>query len=226
MSPHSPIPRTESFDKIMDVAVPDYANDLVIVVDPFSTGFNLALEIQKRGYGIIAVWTAELDAAMKSCTTTSTDKDGFTFFAEVDAQATLAHTHHCLLAVAGRHEIVACVVGAESGVDYADALSEYLGGKIRTNGTTITSRRDKHIQQELIHAAGLRSWYVVDCVLCMFFTNCPYLRTCLTIFSIFFSSFLYCPTDPCSREAVGSKFSEVTDFLMNESFPVVLKPTK
>lgn len=175
----------------MDVAVPDYANDLVIVVDPFSTGFNLALEIQKRGYGIIAVWTAELDAAMKSCTTTSTDKDGFTFFAEVGAQATLAQTHHCLLAVAGRHhQIVACVVGAESGVDYADALSEYLGGKIRTNGTTITSRRDKHIQQELIHAAGLRSWYVVDCVLCVFFTNCPYIPSNLSN-NFFFLFFLF-----------------------------------
>ena len=158
MSPHS-VPRNDIFEKINEMTTPPYDNndgrdfECVVVVDPFSTGFNCAQEIKKRGYEIIAVWTDGLEVTMKSCT--SSDKGNFSFLGEVEQQNSLAETKRCLEQVAAGHEIIACLVGAESGVDYADALSEYLD--VRSNGTEITSRRDKHIQQELIKGAGLRS---------------------------------------------------------------------
>lgn len=133
----------------------DDNRDVVIVVDPFSTGFNCAREIYNRGYDIIAVWTAGLEQSMKTCT--SSDRGDFRFFGEIEQQKTLEQTKQRILDVVGpSRNVVGCLVGAESGVDYADALSEYLG--VRTNGTEIgLSRRDKHVQQELVKAAGLRS---------------------------------------------------------------------
>ena len=52
-------------------------------------------------------------------------------------------------------DISCCLAGGEAGVDFADALSEYLG--VVTNGTEIPNRRDKYVQQELIRQAGLRA---------------------------------------------------------------------
>ena len=134
MSPHS-VPRNDIFEKINEMTTPQYNNndervfECVVVVDPFSTGFNCAQEIKKRGYEIIAVWTDGLDETMKSCT--SSDKGNFSFLGEVEQQDSLAETKRCLEQVATGRDIIACLVGAESGVDY--------------------------IQQELIKGAGLRS---------------------------------------------------------------------
>ena len=64
----------------------------------------------------------------------------------------LAETKKCLEEVAAGHKIVACLVGAESGVALADAISEYLG--VQSNETETGSRRDKHSQQELVKEAG------------------------------------------------------------------------
>merc|ERR1712048_61212 len=77
------------------------------------------------------------------------------YLAEIDQQGSLEITKEVIHKVTGKCRIVACIAGGEAGVDYADALSEYLG--LLTNGTDIPNRRDKKIQQELIHDAGLRS---------------------------------------------------------------------
>ena len=48
------------------------------------------------------------------------------------------------------------VAGAESGVELADALSEFMG--LTTNGTTNSqARRDKYIMGECIRSAGVRA---------------------------------------------------------------------
>merc|ERR1711988_1121426 len=73
----------------------------------------------------------------------------------VEEKADLEGTVASLRGVAASHEIFACVVGAETGVGLADALSEALG--VRTNGTQLASRRDKAVQQRLVKGAGLRA---------------------------------------------------------------------
>lgn len=161
----------------------DASKEVVIVVDPYSTGCCVVKEIASRGYRVIALWTAGFSEQMKqhvplSCGTMS-------YHAEVTEGENLGATTMALYKAAGALRIVACVCGGEAGVDAADRLSERL--LVRTNGTegAFARRRDKRVQQELVKAAGLRA----------------------------------------VRQAAGSKFSDVEDFLRSEHYPVVMKPT-
>jgi biotin carboxylase len=173
---------------------------IAVFVDPYSTGCIVAQEMQKRGYSIIALWTIGFAEAMKSHVPKTCGR--MDYFAQIDQQPTLEETKQLLLQVTAGHVIVACLAGGEAGVDYADALSEYLEKtrnddslvdgnqsvmpEILTNGTKIPNRRDKYIQQELIKQAGLRS----------------------------------------VRQAGSDKFEDVETFLKTEAYPVVLKPTE
>lgn len=169
----------------------DPSSQVVIIVDPYSTGCLIAQEISKRGYTIVALWTKGFSPVMKTHVPLSCEN--LHYYAQVDEADTgtgggdtLSETvARCKAAVepAGK-KIVACIAGGEAGVDLADALSERLG--VRTNGTAIPNRRDKKIQQELIAARGMRS----------------------------------------VRQAGGSKFEDVEEFLRTEEYPVVLKPVE
>jgi ATP-grasp domain len=132
----------------------------VIMVTPYSTGCIIAQEMIRRGFVIIALWTAEFSEEMKKHIPTSVS--GLKYLLELteipnDIPSTIKMIQNELLTVQPSYDyqIVACLAGGEAGVDYADALSEALG--LRSNGTQIPNRRDKKIQQELIQAAGLRS---------------------------------------------------------------------
>lgn len=129
------------------------AKKVAVVVDPYSTGCVVAQEVQKRGYFLIAVWTIGFAEAMKTHVPVSCGR--MDYYAEVDQAETLEETKQRLVEAAGGYEIASCFAGGEAGVDYADALSEYLG--VLTNGTEIANRRDKYVQQELIKMAGLRA---------------------------------------------------------------------
>jgi len=131
----------------------DASKEAVILVDPYSTGCCIAMEIAKRGYTIIALWTSGFSEEMKKHVPLSCEN--LTYHAEVTEEGTLAETASAVYKAAYLFRIVACVAGGEAGIDLADALSEKLG--VRTNGTGLPNRRDKKIQQELIKAAGMRS---------------------------------------------------------------------
>jgi len=161
----------------------DASEEVVVVVDPYSTGCVIVKEIQSRGYKVIALWTTGFSDEMKkhvpiSCGTME-------YLEEVAEGENPGETTRDLYKAAGKLRIVACICGGEAGVDAADVLSERL--MVRTNGTegAFAYRRDKKVQQELIKAEGIRS----------------------------------------IRQAAGNKFSDVEDFLKNEHYPVVLKPT-
>ena len=131
----------------------DVSNEVVVIVDPYSSGCCVAKEIMSRGYKVIALWTNGFAEDMKlhvplSCT-------GMTYYAQVTEAATLEATAAAAQSAAKPRRIVACLAGGEAGVDLGDSLSEKLG--VRTNGTAIPNRRDKKVQQELVKAAGMRS---------------------------------------------------------------------
>lgn len=133
---------------------------IVVLVDPYSTGCLVAQELQKRGYLIVAMWTIGFAEAMKSHVPKSCGK--MEYFAQIDQLDTYQLTMSKLREVAKEHEVIACLAGGEAGVDYADAFSEYMASivtttKILTNGTSIPNRRDKYVQQELSKRAGLTS---------------------------------------------------------------------
>eukprot|EP00529_Nitzschia_sp_RCC80_P004737 CAMPEP_0113503366 /NCGR_PEP_ID=MMETSP0014_2-20120614/34104_1 /TAXON_ID=2857 /ORGANISM="Nitzschia sp." /LENGTH=911 /DNA_ID=CAMNT_0000398325 /DNA_START=141 /DNA_END=2876 /DNA_ORIENTATION=+ /assembly_acc=CAM_ASM_000159 len=129
------------------------AKKVAVVVDPYSTGCLVAQAIQQRGNLIIALWTTGFAEHMKSHVPVACGR--MDYYAEVDQQPTFEDTKKLLEEVAHGHEIFCVFAGGEAGVDYADALSEYLG--VLSNGTDIPNRRDKYVQQELIKEIGLRS---------------------------------------------------------------------
>ena len=126
----------------------------VVIVDPYSTGCLVAQEMAKRGYVIVALWTKGFSEDMKTHIPKSCGH--LDYFCELDQADTLEETANAVRKACGENnEPVACLAGGEAGVDYADALSEYMG--LLTNGTEIPNRRDKKVQQELIRKNGLRS---------------------------------------------------------------------
>lgn len=135
------------------VTTVDASKEVVVLVDPYSTGCCIVEEIQKRGYSTIALWTLGFSEEMKKHVPMSVGT--VKYMAEIDQCEDLGDTAKAIYKAAGTLRVVACIAGGEAGVDLADALSERL--KLRTNGTRIPNKRDKKIQQELIAKAGLRS---------------------------------------------------------------------
>merc|ERR1719223_1438368 len=121
----------------------------VIVVDPISTGACVACEAASRGYSVIAVWCNELTSDFRSHVPESAKH--IKYLAEVEERTTLQETALAVVNAAADREVIACMVGGESGVTLADALSEELG--LRTNGTAVKSRRNKSVQQKLTAAS-------------------------------------------------------------------------
>jgi len=131
------------------------AKQAVVVVDPISTGGSVAFEAYTRGYAVIACWCNELTPEFKShlpdCCLTN-----FSFYAEVEERDTVAATAAAVKKAADPMEIVAVIVGGESGVTLADKLSTEL--KVRSNGIfPMGDRRNKSVQQKAVKAAGMRA---------------------------------------------------------------------
>lgn len=135
---------------------PDPSHQVVVIVDPYSTGCLVAKEMNLRGYPIVALWTHGFSEAMKTHVPQSCGTMQYLASIDQPSQGGLAATAEALQAAIGPNKTIhACLAGGEAGVDLADALSEYLG--LLTNGTDIPNRRDKKMQQELIRKMGLRS---------------------------------------------------------------------
>lgn len=132
----------------------DSSKEVVVIVDPYSTGCLVAAEYMKRGYSVMALWTMGFSEEMKKHVPLSVGQ-ALKYFKQVDEQETLTATVDHVKSMSSPLKVVACVAGGEAGVDLADALSEALG--VRSNGTLIPNKRDKKLQQELIRKIGLRS---------------------------------------------------------------------
>lgn len=133
--------------------------EAVVIVDPYSTGCVLGKEVQKRGYSLIALWTAGFSAEMKTHIPTSCGAMHYLFELDqpdgtTDAEVAKLVTDQ-VKTIDETYTIAAVLAGGEAGVDLADSLSEYMG--LTTNGTDIPNRRDKKLQQELVKKIGLRS---------------------------------------------------------------------
>ena len=132
------------------------SSQVVVIVDPYSTGCLVGQEIIKRGYSLVALWTKGFSEDMKTHVPTACGV--LNYLAEVTEpnEGGLDATSAVITAAIGSDkEVIACLAGGEAGVDLADALSEHMG--LLTNGTEIPNRRDKKVQQELIRKVGLRS---------------------------------------------------------------------
>lgn len=133
----------------------DASKEVVVVVNPYSTGCVIAKEVQSRGFKVIALWTKGFAEEMKKHVPIACGS--MTYYDQVTEGDNLGETTRDLHKAAGKFRIVGCLCGGEAGVDAADSLSERL--MVRSNGTegAFAFRRDKKVQQELIEAAGIRS---------------------------------------------------------------------
>jgi hypothetical protein len=191
-----PEPVTEETPLKKTITMNNPSQQLILIVDPYSTGCMVAQEIIKRGYPIVAIWTKGFSAEMKTHVPVSC-RD-ITYVDEIqdelhwsidDLIRAIDKARGAAARKIGKsdnyYSVVGCIPGGEAGVDMADKLSEKLG--VLSNGAQghFANRRDKRVQQELVRQAGLRA----------------------------------------ARQACGERFEDVEDFLLTEQYPIVLKPT-
>jgi len=127
----------------------------IVIVDPISTGGSVAAAAKARGYEVLAVWNREITSDFKAHV--PSEAVNLKYLTEIDELDTLQETAAAVRNAVGNMDLVACIVGGESGVTLADALSEELG--LRTNGAHQLPgpRRNKSIQQQCVRAAGVRA---------------------------------------------------------------------
>jgi len=101
------------------------AREVVVFVDPYSTGCTIAQEISNRGYLVVALWTIGFSDEMKTHIPNSCAS--LKYFCEMTQVESLDETADTLRSKVEPHTIVACLAGGEAGVDVADALSENMG---------------------------------------------------------------------------------------------------
>lgn len=131
------------------------AKEVVVVVDPFSTGGFLAAELLSQGYAVIALWTKDSNIRYHDYPKTLDPRQ---LLAELDEEPTVEATARRLREVVGSigSSLAAVICGGDSGVNATDVLSVALN--LRGNGMlSHGNRRDKLVQQQALEAAGLRS---------------------------------------------------------------------
>jgi len=130
------------------------APQVVVVVDPLTTGAVVALEAKLKGYDLIRVWSAEVGEEIR-CHVPSV-AESLEYVASVEEASTIAGTAEQVKQAAAGREIVACICGAECGVTLADKLSFELG--VLSNGVFPGGdRRNKSVQSTAVRKSGLRA---------------------------------------------------------------------
>ena len=124
--------------------------DVVVIVDPISTGAVLASQAVQRGLAIIAVWSESVPDDLKGFV----DKRLSVRYIGVvqHAEGKLKATARAVRAISGER-LKGVIVGCETGVLLGDALAEELGQ--RGNGTKLSPlRRNKWLQTEAVRESG------------------------------------------------------------------------
>jgi len=129
----------------------------LVVVDPLSTGAFLAPLAVDRGLSVICVYSSDELGDFK--THVPEEAADIVFAATVTHAGALApeaiETTSTQLRGLG-YDIVACIAGAECGVEVGEALAEALG--LRGNGTALSAaRRNKYLMGERVRECGLRA---------------------------------------------------------------------
>jgi hypothetical protein len=104
------------------------SNQVVVLVDPYSTGCCIGQEMQKRGYSLVAVWTHDFTGDWRLHIPASCG-GVMHYIAEVTEieGETLEQVANKVRQAVAPKQVICCIAGGEAGVDYADALSEQMG---------------------------------------------------------------------------------------------------
>ena len=124
----------------------------VIVVDPISTGANVAFEVTRKGYPCIKVASGYVSPALLNLVDATIRTD---FVASIphdssDPYKTIAQLRSLPF------DIIGAISGSELGIEVTDFITEALG--IPSNGTELTNaRRDKYQMGECVRRHGVRA---------------------------------------------------------------------
>lgn len=128
-----------------------------MIVDPFSTGAHLAVEVVKKGFKcvrIFSIWDSPLTSLVQEGVAVEFDATVQYNDQAADIEDSTNQTVAALEALP--FHIVALIPGAETGVELADRLSERLG--LRSNGQDGSeARRNKYLMGEKVRSAGVRA---------------------------------------------------------------------
>lgn len=147
-----------------DVATVKEHEEVIVVVDPFSTGAHLAAAVVKAGYRcarVLSIWDSPVASLVQEGITaeycaTIQHNDQL-----ADQERALNETVNSLRALP--FEVIAVIPGAETGVELADQLATRL--KLRTNGIEKSfARRNKYAMGEAVRSAGIRAVKQATCV--------------------------------------------------------------
>jgi biotin carboxylase len=129
----------------------------VVVIDPFSSGANLAALAVKMGYKLIICFSEANSPVAKLVAKNTGLTSSLVVHHDNLAPDQAAAEIRTLDAIkTSGLPILAILPGAETGVDLADKLAARFG--TRNNGTDKTAaRRNKYLMQECVRSAGLRA---------------------------------------------------------------------
>lgn len=129
----------------------------VVIVDPFSTGANMAAQVLKWGYKLILIFS-EIDSPVAKLVAKGTNVNPTLLIQHnnrnPDQEAAIQETLDAILQE--NVPVLAIIPGAEPGVELAEKLSARYG--TRNNGEDMTeARRNKYNMQEAIRQKGVRA---------------------------------------------------------------------
>ena len=124
----------------------------VIVVDPISTGANVAFEVTRRGFPCIKVASGYVSPALLNLVDATIRTD---FVASINHDSSDPYkTIQQLRSLP--FDIIGAISGSELGIEVTDFITEALG--VPTNGTELTNaRRDKYQMGECVRRHGVRA---------------------------------------------------------------------
>jgi len=131
------------------MAKPVKESNMLVIVDPMSTGATLAFMAASQGHKICCVWS---DICPESLRHFVADGQSVEFVGVVNHRAGQLDATLAELALLGT--VANVIVGSEPGVELADQISSALG--LRGNGLEQSAtRRNKFEQSEAVRARGL-----------------------------------------------------------------------
>mmetsp|Transcript_2629 Transcript_2629/g.2785 ORF Transcript_2629/g.2785 Transcript_2629/m.2785 type:complete len:536 (+) Transcript_2629:26-1633(+) len=133
-----------------------HIDEAVVITDTFSTGAVLANMLYKMGYKVICLLSGELEGLLNMIPEGLDFSFAKTIVFDTHIEPTVAFEKVVAEIRSLPWPVKHILAGAETGVELADQLSEYLG--LLSNGTTLTeARRNKYVMGETVRAAGVRA---------------------------------------------------------------------
>lgn len=125
---------------------------VLVVVDPFSSGNQIAIAAKKRGYDVICVCTYSKVPSFYDATFIRVGFLHHHTFTDADSE----YDFQTLISRLKAHRVIAVITGCETGVAATDKIAAALGLDGNSPATSAV-RRNKYLMHNALQEQGLRS---------------------------------------------------------------------